>query len=109
MKLVCQESGFGGLGLTPSSFRPGGATARFLNGETVERLQYAGRWKNVATLRSYIQEAATVLAWSKVAPLVQARIVALNESCSSLINEPPRVPWYQALPAWRTTTPVKRS
>jgi len=92
-----------GLGLTPGSLRPGGAAHLYVSGETVERLQHKGRWKSIATLRIYTQEAACALAWARAGPKALALIQSLLSSFAALLVSPPLCPRNLVLPAWRPT------
>ena len=55
------------LGLSPTRFTPGGmraggATHEYLQGTSLERVMWRGRWDAITTFHHYIQEASSVLA-----------------------------------------------
>ena len=45
-----------GEGITPASFRPGGATFWFRAWDSPDRLRFRGRWMSVRMLEIYLQE-----------------------------------------------------
>ncbi len=64
------------LGLSPGCLRAGGATRFFRLEVDISRIRFLGRWRNLATLDHYIQEASacmvlleaqlTLHAWSEL-------------------------------------------
>ena len=50
----CQD----GEGITPASFRGGGASWYYLNGQSLDWIQWQGRWRQAKTLEIYVQEMA---------------------------------------------------
>ena len=52
---------------TPHSLRHGGATDDFLRNGSIERVQFRGRWKQLESVRRYVQTARAVLAAQEVA------------------------------------------
>ena len=81
------------LGLTPASLRSGGATDKFLEGETVERLMHIGRWLSFTSLRCYIQESMAHFSWSQLSSSAQASITALVKRYHKLLASPPQSPF----------------
>ena len=51
-----------GSQFTPAGLRAGGATSEYLAYQSVDRLQYRGRWDSLNSLKHYIQEATCALA-----------------------------------------------
>ena len=68
LNLGLEDLLLGNFGLGRSSFRPGGATHFFLAGKGVDWLRFRGRWKNLATLESYIQEGSVHLVSANILP-----------------------------------------
>ena len=63
---------------TPAGLRAGGATHDYLNGSTVERLMWRGRWAALSTLKHYVQECASVLATATLRPITQQRLLMME-------------------------------
>ena len=88
--VLVSHAGLERCGFTPASCRPGGATHYFLKGIAVEQLQFMGRWRAVATLRSYVQEAMAVLVWQQLPEAEVQRIRSrLTVSARVLVGPPP--------------------
>lgn len=51
---------------TPHSLRHGGATDDFLRNGSIERVQFRGRWKQLESVRRYVQTARAMLAAQQV-------------------------------------------
>jgi hypothetical protein len=90
VRCLLAKAGLERCGFTPASCRPGGATHYFLKGIAVEQLQFMGRWRAVATLRSYVQEAMAVLVWQQLPEAEVQRIRSrLTVSARVLVGPPP--------------------
>ena len=63
---------------TPHSLRHGGATDDFLRHGSVERVQFRGRWKQLESVRRYVQMARAGLSRRQVPPHVHQFGVALS-------------------------------
>ena len=87
-KHLLQLRQLAGCNLTLSSCRAGGATHRYLQGEDVSKLRFAGRWANDNTMRAYIQEAAATLVSNQ---LSRAHAQALRdfEAATAFLQWPP--------------------
>ena len=77
------------LGYTVASCRSGGATFRFMQGESVERLQFQGRWASTSSLKSYIQESMAWLCWSAIPPPLEQKIMTVIHHHAAAFREPP--------------------
>ena len=83
----------GGLGFTPASLRAGGATNMFLDGVSIDRLKFQGRWRALGTLEHYIQEAVSCLILCRLEPNEAARVTQLNQFFANGAG-PPAEPWH---------------
>ena len=79
-------------GFTLGSLRPGKASDLYMEGESIERIRFAGRWKNGASLEHYIQEAQSQAVLLNIKPKL-ARELKRVGAFSSLFAVPPRAPW----------------
>ena len=79
------------LGYTVASCRSGGATFRFMRGESVERLQFQGRWASTSSLKSYIQESMAWLCWSALPPELEQKINSVIHHHAAAFSQPPSV------------------
>ena len=86
------------IGFTPGSARAGGATHRYIEGDTIERLQYQGRWKALSSLKSYIQEAVSSLIWAHVNEAVESEIQTNLLAFAHVVAEPPSDPLQSFFP-----------
>ena len=106
---VLSRAGLGRLPLSPASCRPGGATHMFMNGASVSRIKFAGGWRALNSLESYIQEAMAHLVTASLtdAELAQARSVV----SISLVawRRPPAVPWTSLFSRRRQLAALGRS
>ena len=75
---------------TLGSFRPGGATSRFIGPKNVPAIQIAGRWAYLGSLECYLQEAVCALVAAQTSDL--APVVAL-QAFSAELSRPPLAPW----------------
>ena len=89
LQVLLHRLHLGNLHLTPGSVRPGGTTEKFLAGETVERLQLMGRWMSAASLRTYVQEAMSALAWMNVSSSLRHTFSDRLAQYNALIAGPP--------------------
>jgi hypothetical protein len=80
------------VGLTLASYRAGGATHAFLNGDSIETIAFAGRWISSTSLRAYIQEAGSRLVWTRVPAAVSAQIQHRLKAYCRIVTEPPPSP-----------------
>jgi len=97
---LLQASGLKGLKITLASMRAGGATDAFINGTSIEILSFKGRWMSLPSLRSYLQEGAAQLAWSRVGAASQSHINRLLLRYRTVLEAPP--PNYSLWPqGWR--------
>jgi len=92
--------GFGAMGYTPASGRAGGATHRFMAGETIERLSYIGRWASISTLKAYIQEAMATLVWAVVPSEIEYQAAFRLRQFAHVLAAPPTKPALAFFP-WR--------
>jgi len=77
------------LGVTPASLRAGGATHELVHGESMENICFHGRWVNLGSLRSYLQEAASHLVWSQLSAQARSLCEQLLRRYRILITGPP--------------------
>ena len=70
----------------PSSLRPGGATACYLAGMSLEGLMWRGRWESVATLRHYVQEAAAAMVEAEIPPHALAALRGIAEDAQRFVQ-----------------------
>ena len=66
--------GLSQLHLLPYALRRGGATSAFKNGARLDSLLVRGRWKNVSTARTYLDEALMELGQSQIPPTTKRRL-----------------------------------
>jgi integrase len=66
LRHACAELGLTHCHYVPHSFRHGGASADFLTHGSIERVQFRGRWKQMESLRTYVQSARALLAAQQV-------------------------------------------
>jgi len=80
------------LGLTLASLRAGKATLMYMSGESIGRIRIAGRWKSLASLEHYIQEASSMSVLNSMGArgtdIVQELMSQLH-----LLERPPAQPW----------------
>ena len=76
--------GLGKAGFTLGSLRPGKATDLFLQGKSPDTIKFMAGWKSDSAFSVYIQEAMSMLVWSKVdsrlEATLQAKIVAEKQA-----------------------------
>ena len=85
--------------IRPSSFRAGGATALFVSDVEISKIKVLGRWKQLATLDYYLQEASAALVEADVGPNLTLQLHQLLVCCRFL-----RRPPAQPLPLWKTNS-----
>ena len=91
-KNILARAGLGHIPFNLSSFRPGGATNLFILGWHVEAIQFAGRWRSILTLKSYIQEAMSHLVWNRLDEHTAEFVKAQRLAYAVVLDQPPRVP-----------------
>jgi len=79
-----------------ASLRAGAATHLYQTGLSIEQLAFKGRWKNLNTLHSYVQEAVASLVLLKLSPDVLSRLRDFHVS-SQVLRKPPSCPLQQFL------------
>ena len=89
LKNVLRREGLNKLRYTLGSCRPGGATTRFIAGESVERLQFQGRWSSTSSLKSYIQESMAWLCWAALPPRIESHVRKSVSSFAHVLSSPP--------------------
>jgi hypothetical protein len=89
LKAVLKREGLSSLRYSLGSCRPGGATFRFMKGESVERLQFQGRWASTSSLKSYIQESMAWVCWSIIPPRIESYIRFSIWHFSDALAQPP--------------------
>jgi hypothetical protein len=77
---ACIQLGVGHSHYTPHSLRHGGASADFLTHGSIERVQFRGRWKQMESLRTYVQSARALLAAQDVPPSLNQLGMQLSDS-----------------------------
>ena len=87
--------------IRPSSFRAGGATALFVADVEISKIKVLGRWKALATLDYYLQEASAALVKADLGPSVTLQLKELL-LCGRFLRRPPQTP----LLLWSSTLPV---
>ena len=73
------------------SARPGGATHYFINGVALEQLMCWGRWKALATLKCYVQEAVAQLVWSDLPEKLARALVFRLKAYKRILRAPPPI------------------
>ena len=71
---------------TPHSLRHGGATDDFLRHGSVERVQFRGRWKQLESVRRYVQMARAVLSRRQVPPHIHQLGVTLSGDLVTVVT-----------------------
>ena len=66
MRNACIELGIGDTPYVPHSLRHGGATHDFARTQSIEHVQFRGRWKSMESSRRYIQTTRALLAAHQV-------------------------------------------
>jgi len=89
---VCSQLHISSCGLTPSSLRAGGATFLFQEGHLIDRIRFLGRWRSLATLERYIQEAAATLVLAQL-PHKAERTLHQLDGIFPYLPYPPVLPW----------------
>ena len=85
--------GLAHLPLTPGSLRAGGATALFVSGVEIYKIRILGRWRAIATLDRYLQEATAVQLLADLTEEQSRRVAGLLRAGRVLRSPPPR-PWW---------------
>ena len=89
LKGILNQLGLSKMHYNVSSCRAGGATHRFVCGESVERLQFQGRWSSLSSLKSYIQESMAWLVWSVVPQHLDITIASQLKRLAPVLHAPP--------------------
>ena len=84
------------IGYNIASCRPGGATYRFMLGESIERLQFQGRWASISSLKAYIQEPMAWICWSSLPVEQENHILRQITIHSAAFSAPPSVAAFKA-------------
>jgi integrase len=94
MHNACGSLGVSHIPYVPHSLRHGGATHDFLLTNSIEHVQFRGRWKSMESSRRYIQTARAMLAAQDVPPALNqlgsrldADLVSVMTSTMDLIPE----------------------
>ena len=75
--------------ISPSSFRPGGATwLSQTSGENLQRTMWRGRWQDLKMLNHYVQELQTINVMSHMDKAATARIEGLAACYEGLLRDP---------------------
>ena len=101
--LLMHSLGAGGLNFTPASLRAGGATSRFLAGDEVPRIKFAGRWASERSLGVYLQEAVYTMVGAQLPPSSLQFVDAVCTAGSALLDAPPDWAHALALQLWRAS------
>ena len=80
LRQSCLELGLSRCRYVPHSLRHGGASADFLIHGSIERVQFRGRWKQMESLRTYVQSARALLAAQDVPPALNQLGMQLSDS-----------------------------
>ena len=80
------------FGLTLASLRAGRATQLYMEGMPLDRIRFEGRWKNMATLEHYIQEAAATTILTSLDVKCEDLLTALIGNLH-MLEGPPVQPW----------------
>ena len=82
----CSELGLSHCHYVPHSLRHGGASADFLIHGSIERVQFRGRWKQMESLRTYVQSARALLAAQDVPSALNELGMQLSDSLADVIS-----------------------
>jgi len=85
MRQACADRGLSHCHYTPHSLRHGGASSDFLTHGSIERVQFRGRWKQMETLRTYVQSARALLAAQQVPPELNQLGMQLSDSLTAVM------------------------
>jgi integrase len=85
MRHACEALGLTHCHYTPHSLRHGGASSDFLAHGSIERVQFRGRWKQMETLRTYVQSARALLASQNVPPALNQLGMQLSDSLPAVM------------------------
>ena len=91
-KELLSQVGLNDLKLSLGSLRAGKATASFMAGESPDRIRFSGRWKSLATLEHYIQEAASVSVMMDL-PAESTSLLRHLLQFQFILAQPPPLPW----------------
>ena len=99
LKKLLAFTGFGSLGITPSSLRAGGATAQLEQGASVSHILFAGGWNSEKTIRSYLQVAEEAQTLLKI-DYPQALWLHSFVQNFAFLEEPPAAPYEVLSQPW---------
>lgn len=85
LRQSCLELGLSHCHYVPHSFRHGGASADFLIHGSIERVQFRGRWKQMESLRTYVQSARALLAAQSIPPALNQLGMQLSDSLPEVL------------------------
>jgi integrase len=85
LRHACAELGLSHCHYTPHSLRHGGASSDFLTHGSIERVQFRGRWKQMESLRTYVQSARAMLAAQSVPPALNELGMRLSDSLADVM------------------------
>ena len=74
-------------GLTPSSLRAGGITALYRRNKDLHLLRLVGRWSNMRTMETYIQELPAVMIMTHLSEASKRRILSLSKFGGILVRD----------------------
>jgi integrase len=86
MRDACSQLHISHCGYTPHSLRHGGASADFPMHGSIKQVQFRGRWKQVETIRTYVQAARALLAAQDVRPSLNQLGRQLSDSLPAVID-----------------------
>lgn len=87
MRKACVALGVGDTPYVPHSLRHGGATADFLRTQSIEHVQFRGRWKLQETARNYLNTARALLAAQQIPPQLNQLGIALSADLFQILTE----------------------
>ena len=90
---VARRAGLAAIKLTPSCFRTGGTTHRFVLGESLSSLKFAGRWGTESSLELYVQEAMSYLNTLVLDAQTLARVRSIVHVSAPFWQSPPAKGW----------------
>ena len=87
------------LGLTPASFRAGGATAMLERGVAPNVIKFRGCWTSEKSMACYLQEAEAAASLLTLSPSAASRLQELSKSFGHL-RGPPAVSFRDIRQRW---------
>lgn len=83
---VAVSIGLDHIPYVPHSFRHGGATCDYLQGATIEQIQFRGRWESMRSARRYIQTARALLIMYDIPATLHAVGISLSGHVVSVLG-----------------------